>query len=281
MKISPSGRDKRHYLNLLIAPSTIMAKKLKLWFDIDLAKDLEKKIIKVESSFNNKQFLKEVKSQIEPLELKPRIKVFGDAIHNNLPGNYKSKITTLLKILGPENPNETGMFKEYYWILPIAQIVEDHGLDDFKLSTDAMKEITKRSTGEWAIRPYLNKYPKKSEKKMLEWAKDKNFHVRRLASEGIRINLPWAKKFDQYIDNPQPIIEIITLLKDDKSKYVQKSVANSINDLLKVNYAVAIDLLKKWSKNPSKQCLWIIKHALRNLIKKEDKEALQILSRIK
>jgi len=123
------------------------------------------------------------------------------------------------------------MFTDYYWILPIAQIVEDCGLMDIKLSMGALEEITKRSTGEWAIRPYLNEYPKKTQKQMKSWAKDNNFHVRRLASEDIRINLPWAMKMPQFIDDP-PIIEIISLHKDDPSRYVQKSVANNINDLL-------------------------------------------------
>lgn len=252
-------------------------KKLKFWFDLDLAKDLSKKIQSVESDFNHKQFLKSVKDQIDPLELKPRIKVFGDAIYNSLPGEYSNKINTLLNILPAENPNETGMFSDYYWLLPIAQIVEDHGVNDFSISLKAIKEITKRSTGEYAIRPYLEKYPKKTQKKMVSWAKDKNSHVRRLASEGIRINLPWAKKMTQFIDDPAPIIEILSLLKNDPSKYVQKSVANNINDLLKVNYSAAIDLLKTWRKRPSAECGWIIKHALRNLKKKGDAEAILIL----
>jgi len=255
-------------------------KKLKLWFDHDLAKNLSKKIIAVEPKFNTNQFLKSVKAQIAPLELKPRIKVFGDAIHDNLPGEYESKIKTLLKILGPENLEETGMFTNYYWLLPIARIIEDYGLDHYKISLDAIKEITKRSTGEYAIRPYLEVYPKKTQKSMMKWAKDKNFHIRRLASEGIRINLPWAKKMTQYIEDPSPILQILELLKDDPSKYVQKSVANNINDILKVNYPVGIKLLKDWSKAPSEHRKWIIKHALRNLKKKEDRLALKLLDKI-
>jgi len=142
-------------------------KKLKLWFNLDLAEDLSKKIISVESKFNHKQFIETVKDQIDPLELKPRIKVFGEAIYQNLPGEYGTKISTLLKMLPSENPNETGMFSDYYWLLPIAQIVEDHGLNDYNSSLKAIIEITKRSTGEYAIRPYLEKYPKKTQKKML------------------------------------------------------------------------------------------------------------------
>ena len=62
----------------------------------------------------------------------------------------------LLKILGPENENETGMFKEYYWLMPVALFIEKYGLDDFETSINAISEITKRNTGEYAIRPFIS-----------------------------------------------------------------------------------------------------------------------------
>ena len=36
--------------------------------------------------------------------------------------------------------------------------------------------------------------PKEALKIIQRWSIDKNVHVRRLASEGVRIRLPWAKK---------------------------------------------------------------------------------------
>jgi len=46
-----------------------------------------------------------------------------------------------------------------------------------------MEELTKRCTAEWAIRPFVIKYPEKTLKFLEKLAKSDNFHLRRLASE--------------------------------------------------------------------------------------------------
>jgi len=113
---------------------------------------------------------------------------------------------------------------------------------------------------------------------MLKWSKNKNRHVRRLSCEGLRPRLPWATKLAAFIENPYPILPILNNLKDDQSKYVQKSVANCINDILKDNEAVGKTLIEEWNKpNCSKTCKWIIKHALRNFLKKEDAWAKEMI----
>ncbi len=186
----------------------------------------------------------------------------------------------MTKILGAENQNETGMFTEYYWIMPIAKFVEKYGLNDFKISMNAIEEITKRNTGEYAIRPYLELHLKETLEQMEEWSLSPNKHVRRLSSEGIRPRLPWAKKLDIFIKDPLLLTPILYNLKDDPSKYVQKSVANCLNDILKDNYEVGKGIIKSWkNENISKERSWIIKHALRNLIKDEDEWALSIVQK--
>jgi 3-methyladenine DNA glycosylase AlkC len=50
---------------------------------------------------------------------------------------------------------------------------------------------------------------------MTRWACDANVHVRRLASEGLRPRLPWAKKLDMFIADPLPVLELLELLKTD------------------------------------------------------------------
>jgi len=213
-------------------------KQLKLWFDEELASSLADKIILIDSKFSKKEFIGKVKYKINTLELKDRIEVFADAIFELLPGHYEEKIAVL----------------------------------------QAIEEITKRNTGEYSIRPFIEMYQDKTIKVMQTWAKSENKHLRRLASEGIRIRLPWAKKFTQFSEDPSPIFDIIEILKDDKSKYVQKSVANSLNDVLKENYNAAIKVIKQWAKEPTKQRKWIIKHALRNQIKANNKEAVELIS---
>jgi len=162
--------------------------------------------------------------------------------------------------------------------MPIAKYIEKYGLDDYKLSIKAIEEITKRNTGEYTIRPYIERYPKKTMAVLQRWSKNKNKHVRRLSSEGPRPRLPWASKLDIFIDDPSPLLPILDNLKDDSSKYVQKSVANCINDILKDNTEIAKSLIEAWmSAEPTKERMWIVKHALRNLIKKEDAWAIGIL----
>ncbi len=253
-------------------------KPLKLWFDKELAQLLADKITAVYPDFDSGIFIQKVNKGVQDLELKDRVALIADLLKTHISEDYPDQIEVLLQILGPENEEETGMFKKYYWVMPIAKFVEKYGLDYFDLSMTAIEEITKRNTGEYTIRPFIERHPDKTMAQMLKWSKDKNKHVRRLASEGGRPRLPWASKLQLFIDDPSPLLPILENLKDDESKYVQKSVANCLNDILKDNPQITKTIIEKWADDPSKQRTWIIKHALRNLKKKNDEWALKIIS---
>jgi len=242
--------------------------KLKYYFDTKLAKLLAEKIVAVDPNFQSKAFVKKVASSVDDLELKGRVDVIATALREFLPQKYSEAVNILMQILGPENTGETGMFKKGYWLMPVAFFVEKYGTDDFDTSIAAIREITKRNTGEYAVRPFLEKYPKKMLGVMLKWSKDKNVHVRRLASEGMRPRLPWAKKLDQFIKDPKPIFPILENLKKDTSLFVKKSVANNLNDILKDNYDIGMHVINKWRTSKNENTQWIIKHALRNQTKK-------------
>ena len=109
---------------------------------------------------------------------------------------------------------------------------------------------------------------------MEKWSLSSNFHVRRLSCEGARPRLPWAPKLNIFIENPQPLIPILENLKDDSSNYVKKSVANCLRDILKDNPEVGKSIIDGWLTNAGKNRKWIIKHALRNLIKQKNEWAL-------
>ncbi len=112
---------------------------------------------------------------------------------------------------------------------------------------------------------------------MLKWSQSKNVHVRRLSSEGIRPRLPWARKLDQFIRDPKPILPILENLRQDESLFVKKSVANNLNDILKDNYDIGFKVLKKWSDSQNTNTQLIIKHALRNELKKGNLEAKRLI----
>lgn len=235
------------------------------YFGSNLAKILSDKILAVYPNFDSNSYIKKIAVTCTDLSYTQRIDLHATELQAHLPTKFKKAIKILLKILGDENPNETGMFTNFYWVMPLGKFVEKYGLDDFDLSIYAISEITKRGTGEYAIRPYIRKYPKQSIEIMKKWAGSENFHLRRLASEGLRPKLPWSSKLDTFIENPDPVFEILEMLKEDPIKFVQKSVGNHLTDYLKVNPEPTIELIEKWNLSDNKNTKWIIKRATRKI----------------
>lgn len=100
---------------------------------------------------------------------------------------------------------------------------------------------------------------------LIGWTLDDNVHVRRLAVEGVRIRLPWSEKLLVALDEFDRYTEILTNLKDDPEKFVQKSVGNNLNDLFKEAPEKAAEIIAQWQETPATKAQeWIIKHGMRN-----------------
>jgi 3-methyladenine DNA glycosylase AlkC len=247
-----------------------MAKKFKDYYDIDCAELIADKILQVDSTFNKRGFKSYIKKELPDKEFTARQDAFVDAFEKFLPQDYSKNICLFEKILGDELQTTEGMFIYGWWLWPVGRYVQRNGLKDYDASINFIYELTKRFTGEFAIRTLLEAKPKKTMKTMLKWSKDKNVHVCRLASEGVRIKLPWAKKLTVALDEFELFKEILTNLKNDKEKFVQKSVGNNLNDLMKEAPSLANEIIDEWeSENPSKETLWMIKHGKRSLKKKK------------
>jgi len=257
--------------------------KLKEYFGGNLAALLAEKIAQVEPGFEGKFFRRSINKTVRDLELKARVNLMAQELKNHLMAgrDYPKALHILLQILGPENPKETGMFKTGYWLMPVAKFVELYGLEHYDISMRAIYEITKRHTGEYAVRPYIERAPRPGVRLMKKWARDASVHVRRLASEGLRPHLPWAKKLDMFIDDPKPVLEVLEFLKTDNSNFVKKSVANNMNDVLKDNPDLAMPVLRAWARLGNRHTNWIIRHALRNRLKQNDREAIKIIESCK
>lgn len=234
-------------------------------FGANLAELLAEKIKPVYPAFDSKGFIDNVDKRTVDQTYTQRIETIADALQEFLPEDYPKALAILLQILGPENPNETGMFTNFYWLMPVGKFIEKYGLNDFDISMQAIAEVTKRNTGEYAVRPYIRHDPQKALTYIQKWAASDNFHLRRLASEGLRPKLPWAPKLDTFIDNPEPAFAILETLKEDPVKFVQKSVANHLTDYLKVNPEPTRKLIKVWQESTNPNTQWIVKHATRKL----------------
>jgi 3-methyladenine DNA glycosylase AlkC len=257
--------------------SDTLSQPFKNFYDLRLARLLADKISAVSPSFPAQAFVDEVAAEIEPLELKARVSLMARALRHHLPPAYPDALAILLNVLGPDLSDDGGMFDQGYWVMPIAQFVEEYGLDHFELSAQALHDITRRFTAEFAVRPYLIRYPDAMLSRLRQWAHDPNPHVRRWVSEGTRPRLPWAKRLDAFIADPTPTLELLELLKDDPSLYVRKSVANHLNDIAKDHPLWVIETAERWYADGSEERRWIVRHALRTLVKQGDARALAIL----
>ena len=243
--------------------------KVKDYYDADCAKLLSAKIKAIRSEFDENEFIRHIDENVSDKEMSERMNVFVEAFELYLPEEYEKNIKIFENILGPELKRETGMFSEGWWLWPVGRYVERHGLENRTVSLNFIEQLTKRFTGEYAVRTLLANNPKETTETMIKWSKDENVHVRRLASEGIRISLPWAKKSYAAITEFENYKIILTNLRNDKSKFVQKSVGNNLNDLYKEFPEKANDIMEEWKKEPlSKETMWIINHGLRSLKKK-------------
>jgi 3-methyladenine DNA glycosylase AlkC len=243
-----------------------MAKKLKDYYDSACAELLAGKLQEFHEKFPSEDFVKSVSAGIEGKEFLARQDIFAENLEKMIGLSYRESLDLFEKILGEELQTCEGMFIYGWWLWPVGRFVQRNATKDFARSVDFIYEMTKRFTGEFAIRPLLEEFARETFAVLKKWSLDENVHVRRLASEGMRIKLPWAKKSMKALEFFAEFREILNNLKNAPEKFVQKSVGNNLNDLMKEDQKKAFEIIDSWQeKDPSKATLWIIKHGMRSL----------------
>ena len=234
----------------------------------------------VYDDFAQHDFESEVLEKFPKLELKERMYHIRDMLSKYLPDDFKNAIKILLNALPSElDPNKSDDDFGDFIYAPYSEFVTEFGCtkEHLEFSLSALREITKRFSVEFAIRDFINAFPKETYEMMMACSLSENYHERRFASEGRRIKLPWAKKIDiDYRDN----IQILDNLYLDNTRFVTRSVANHLNDLSKIDAPLVLTTLKGWrdsKRQNKKEMEFIINHALRSLIKSGNKETLEFL----
>jgi len=226
--------------------------------------------------FNVDAFVSDTVAGLEELELKDRVRLVASSLRRHMDPDYEIALDHILRSL-PEEAAQSDESGNGFSTWAFCQFVETYGLDHAEKSISAMPELTKRFSCEFAIRPYIVSDPETVMKVLARWAYDENVHVRRLASEGSRPRLPWGMRLQLFVENPEPVIELLELLKDDPSEYVRRSVANNLNDISKDHPDRIVQLAKKWMHGANTQRGRLVKHALRSLIKSGHAGALELL----
>lgn len=208
------------------------------------------------------------------LSLSDRARLVRDALLTELPQTYRpfeKKIRTALR-----KKAFTG-----WMIWPVAEAVAvratTEGPDEFDAGLALLADLTSRLTGEFAIRTFMDEDLDRTLDTALTWTQHESEHVRRLATEGTRPFLPWARRVKALTARPEATTDILDALYRDDSEYVRRSVANHLNDLSRTDPALVVEQAAKWTAEPDVNTPKLVRHALRTLIKKGNPDALALL----
>ena len=208
---------------------------LKDYYNEKFAQDLSDKILKSYPSFNKGGFLDYVKAAIDGKEYTGKMKCFVCAFDMYLPG-YSDTLRIFSGMLGPELKSFSVMYSDGAWLAPVGKYVETHCTDEpdcFEQSVSFISELTRRYTGEFAMRPLIQAFPERTMAVLQKWSKSESAYVRRCSSECMRVRLPWAKKLTAAVEQFDLYVSILDNLRYDEDPYVQRSVGNNLNDLYK------------------------------------------------
>lgn len=243
------------------------------YYNYDTLHDLATRIIAVYPSFKTIDFIGDIMDETwETLELKARMRQITVNLGRYLPTDYKQALAIIdLVVAGyPAGYNDNAL-------IFFPDFVEVYGQDEcyWDLSIAAIEKYTLLSTAEFVVRPIIIKHEARMMRQMAVWAKHDNEHVRRLASEGCRPALPWGQALLSFKKDPSQVLAILKLLKADPSLYVRKSVANNLNDISKTHPDLVASIARDWY-GMHEHTDWILKHGCRTLLKKGNREVLNI-----
>lgn len=170
---------------------------------------------------------------------------------------------------------------EGWMVWPVGEAVAIRALREsspaaFEPGLGLLAALTPRFSSEFALRPFLAHDLDGALAFAARWARDPDPHVRRLASEGTRPNLPWGRRVAAIDRRPGAAIAVLDLLYRDNSEVVRRSAANHLNDISRLDPDLAVETARRWLAEPDGQTERVVRHALRSLVKQAHPGALQL-----
>ena len=209
------------------------------------------------------------------LALSERATIVRDALMADLPASYAATAKIFREALKDEAFTS-------WMIWPVGEAAAVKALAssrsrDFDDGLKLLAQLTVRFSSEFAIRSFLNADLQRTLGAAVRWTEHPDETVRRLASEGTRPRLPWAKQVPAFRSQPAAAIEILNALYRDESETVRRSVANHLNDISRADPDLAVRTAKRWLKKPAATTTQLVRHAMRTLIKQANPGALSLM----
>ena len=261
-----------------------MAAALRDFYNASVVADIAGDLKRAYPAFDTRAFTEECLDGLAPLSLTGRAAHIAAAMRRHLPADFDQVADILERSLGDPHAGTESFGMAPFKYLPHTMLTASDGLGHFEASMRLQYELTQRFTAEFSIRAFLNAHPDATYTRLLAWSTDQNPHVRRLVSEGSRPRLPWAPRLRHFQKDPTPVLALLERLKDDPDLYVRRSVANNLNDIAKDHPEVVVAVCRRWltevrsgraSARLNRE--WIVKHALRSLVKAGHKGALDLM----
>jgi 3-methyladenine DNA glycosylase AlkC len=226
--------------------------------------------------FDQQAFIKQACQDLETLELKARVQHIVAVLSAFLPAGF-CETARILERVTHDWPLAPDRNWSNYAAWPLIDYVSVYGLDYPQRSFALLEKMTPLFTAEFAIRPFLDKHFDLTHQQLRRWTQHDDEHVRRLATEGIRPRLPWARQIKALRVNPVAIWPILEQLKADPSLYVRRSVANNLNDISKDHPQAVLAICRQWQRGSDEKTNWVMRHGLRTLVKTGHPEVYALL----
>ncbi|MCZ2820761.1 DNA alkylation repair protein [Modestobacter sp. VKM Ac-2977] len=219
--------------------------------------------------------LVQAEGAVRGVRLRERVDIVRDALLSDVPAGFPAAERVVLDVL--DEPRFGG-----WMIWPTTEFIAARALEtastrDFDAAMTLLARLTVGLTGEFAVRELLNTRPERGLRIMEAWTEHDSEHVRRLATEGSRAYLPWAKRVPWLLAHPRATRGILDATYRDPAEYVRRSVANHLNDLGRVDPSVVTEAAAAWAGEPDANTPWVLRHGLRTLIKRADPTALALV----
>jgi 3-methyladenine DNA glycosylase AlkC len=258
-----------------------MAEPFKNWIDAKLVRVAAQHLRRVHADFPAARFVEMATNGLDALELKQRVAHVAAALAATLPGEFPAAAAVLERSLAPPRddtdlaklaPTDAGLAGWIVW--PMTEFVAAHGLPHPERALASLRELTQRSTAEYAVRAFLIAHEALTLRTLRGWLTDPSAHVRRLVSEGTRPRLPWGVQLRRFVADPSPTLPLLEALQDDASEYVRRSVANHLNDIAKDHPDVVAAWLERHLPAAPAPRRALLQHASRTLVKRGHRRAL-------
>jgi len=220
------------------------------------------------AGFAHDRFVHDATEGLAPLELKARVAHVARALAAHLPHDFAAAARVV------EAAVTAGAPWRGFDLWPVQHWVMVQGIDHSDTALPLVARVTPHFSGEFALRPFIDRDPPTTLDTLRAWALHPDAHVRRLASEGSRPRLPWGARVRVPYDWA---LEVLEALYADPSEYVRRSVANHLNDVSHLDPDCALRLAARWMAAPAPHGAATARHGLRTLIKRGHPAALALV----